>query len=81
MAGGDAWPKHSPVLFPIVGQLKEHRYTHQEKEYSLPRHGFAREKMFSLLEQKDDQIIFRLSDDEIPEKIIHSPFISIFNIN
>ena len=76
--GGDAWPKHSPVLFPIVGQLKENRYTHQQKEYTLPRHGFAREKTFSILEQQDDRIIFRLSDDEMTQKIY--PFNFHFDI-
>lgn len=76
---GDAWPKHSPVLFPIVGQLKENRYAHQEKEYSLPRHGFAREKMFSILEQQEDRVIFRLSDDVSTRK--NYPFAFHFDIH
>ena len=35
------WGKHSPVLFPIVGSLKNNVYSYQDKEYSLKRHGFA----------------------------------------
>lgn len=76
---GDAWAKHSPVLFPIVGQLKNNEYIHQQKKYSLPRHGFAREKMFSLLGQKENQITFRLSDDESTRK--NYPFSFHFDIH
>ncbi|MBK7964933.1 MAG: aldose 1-epimerase family protein [Bacteroidetes bacterium] len=75
---GDAWTKHSPVLFPIVGQLKNNEYIHQQKKYTLPRHGFAREKKFSVFEQKENQITFRLSDDEQTQK--NYPFTFHFDI-
>jgi galactose mutarotase-like enzyme len=31
-----------PVLFPIVGTLKNNIYQYKDKTYHLPRHGFAR---------------------------------------
>ena len=37
------WNKTSPILFPIVGRLKNDTYTLNEKEFTLPRHGFARD--------------------------------------
>jgi galactose mutarotase-like enzyme len=58
---GKAWPKHSPVLFPIVGQLKDNQYLYNGIAYTLPRHGFAREKTFTLAEQSDDRLVFRLT--------------------
>jgi galactose mutarotase-like enzyme len=58
------WAKHSPILFPIVGQLKNNTYLHQGKSYQLPRHGFARERQFAVQEQKEDEITFVLHDDE-----------------
>jgi len=54
------WPKQSPVLFPIVGKVKENAYSHAGKTYSLPRHGFAREMEFSLIEQSESKAIFQL---------------------
>lgn len=41
------WDKTSPVLFPIVGRLKNDSYSFNEKTYQLPRHGFARNMEFS----------------------------------
>ena len=38
------WSKQSPVLFPIVGGLKNNTYFYHNRPYELPRHGFAREK-------------------------------------
>ncbi|WP_256005599.1 aldose 1-epimerase family protein [Pedobacter deserti] len=49
----DFWGKFSPVLFPIVGGLKDNRYTVGCSEYSLPRHGFARDQVFQLREEGD----------------------------
>lgn len=42
-ADPEFWAKSSPVLFPIVGSLKNGIYIYDKKEYKLPRHGFARD--------------------------------------
>lgn len=60
----DFWGKHSPVLFPIVGTLKNNTYKINGKEYNLPRHGFAREMEFKLLEKTDNKAIFSLKSSE-----------------
>ncbi|MFY8214837.1 MAG: aldose 1-epimerase family protein [Flavobacterium sp.] len=54
------WAKHAPVLFPIVGKLKQNTYHHEGKSYILPRHGFAREMDFLLLEQTKSKAVFQL---------------------
>lgn len=66
MWGGDPafWGKHSPLLFPIVGTLKGNLYRYQGKSYSLPRHGFARDREFSVETQRPDSITFLLRSDE-----------------
>lgn len=57
------WPKHSPVLFPVVGSLKNETYTFDKKDYHLPRHGFARDMEFELIEKTESSAIFSLSDN------------------
>ncbi len=54
------WGKSSPVLFPIVGKLKDNSYTYQGKDYSLPIHGLARDNLFSLVHQSENELAFRL---------------------
>ena len=58
------WAKTSPVLFPIVGTLKDDRYVYKGKSYSLTRHGFARDSNFQLAEQQADQVTFLLYNTE-----------------
>ncbi len=60
----DFWGKHSPVLFPIVGTLKNNTYTINEKEYQLPRHGFARDMDFELIEKTQNKAVFSLQSSE-----------------
>ncbi|MCD0464839.1 aldose 1-epimerase family protein [Flavobacterium sp. ENC] len=54
------WGKHSPVLFPIVGTLKNNTYTISGKEYQLPRHGFARDMEFELIAKTENSATFSL---------------------
>lgn len=57
------WAKSSPVLFPIVGQLKENTYKYNGNSYHLPRHGFARELDFELESSTSGTAVFLLSSD------------------
>lgn len=59
----DFWGKHSPVLFPIVGTLKNNAYTINEKEYQLPRHGFARDMEFQLIDKTENSAVFSLQSN------------------
>lgn len=57
------WNKTSPVLFPIVGRLKNDVYTINGKEYTLPRHGFARNYEFQYELKSEHQVIFELESN------------------
>ncbi len=56
----DYWGKHSPILFPIVGSLKNDNYIYNNSIYHLPRHGFAREMDFEVKEKTDLEVVFSL---------------------
>ena len=58
------WNKTSPILFPIVGRLKNDSYTFNSKTYHLARHGFARNMEFSFDKKSDSQVIFELNESE-----------------
>ena len=60
----DFWGKHSPILFPIVGTLKNNSFHYNAKEYDLSRHGFAREMEFKLIDKKEDSATFSLQSTE-----------------
>lgn len=59
----DFWGKHSPVLFPIVGTLKNNTYTVNGKKYQLPRHGFARDMNFQLVNKTENNAVFSLESN------------------
>ena len=58
------WNKTSPVLFPIVGRLKNDSYSFNSKTYQLPRHGFARNMEFTIDKKSDSQVIFELNETD-----------------
>ena len=58
-----AWPRHAPVLFPIVGRLADDTLNHEGKSYRLPQHGFARDRRFTWVERSATGCVLRLEDD------------------
>lgn len=68
------WDKTSPVLFPIVGGLKENAYEYENKKYHLPRHGFARDCEFELVTKTEDSVVFTLQYSEETLKIFPFKF-------
>lgn len=60
----DVWAKHSPVLFPIVGTLRNDTYVHKGRSYAMSRHGFARDMQFSVTGQDTDRVSLELQADE-----------------
>lgn len=62
-ADKNVWPRHAPVLFPIVGKLKDNGFLFDRKAYELTQHGFARDCDFVLIEKNKSSCIFELSSD------------------
>ncbi len=76
---GEKWPKHAPVLFPIVGQLKDNTYFYNDKEYKLERHGFARAMKFDIEHSEASAVTFILSSNS--ETLKAFPFNFTLNIS
>ncbi len=58
------WTGRAPLLFPIVGMLAGGCYRLGSKVHQLPRHGFARGKLFEVTEATSATAAFRLTADE-----------------
>lgn len=54
------WNRSAPVLFPIVGKLKEDIYRWGGKSYQLSQHGFARDMEFKCVGCGASEATFRL---------------------
>lgn len=58
------WGRRSPVLFPIVGGLRNKEYEYQAKKYTMEQHGFARDMEFTVVEKTDTKIVHRIKATE-----------------
>ncbi|KEH98781.1 aldose 1-epimerase family protein [Clostridium botulinum] len=58
------WNKHAPILFPIIGFVKNNEYEYNESTYTLSKHGFARDLDFELVEKKQDKLVYILKYNE-----------------
>lgn len=77
-ADPDYWARHAPVLFPNVGSLKDNRFFYEGKEYHLPRHGFARDLLFTVQNTTSNSASFYLKSSQETKK--HYPFDFSFQI-
>lgn len=66
------WPRHAPLLFPVVGQLREDTLLYKGKNYRLTKHGFVRDMEFSSHQTSATQCQFLLKDNDWTRE--HFPF-------
>jgi len=58
------WTGRAPILFPIIGVVVGGQYRSGGRSYSLPRHGFARNRRFAVTDVGPTGVTFRLRADE-----------------
>ncbi len=44
----DIWEMHAPLIFPICGGLKDGKFIYNDKEYTMPKHGYAMNTLFEV---------------------------------
>ena len=62
------WGRHSPILFPIVGRLKDNETYIEDKLYNMSQHGFARDMEFEVIDETNSSIIYKLQSNEESKK-------------
>jgi len=68
-ADASVWARHAPILFPIVGKVKQGKYIVNGEEFLLGQHGFARDRVFVLEEVTKTKVVLKLESDEESLKI------------
>lgn len=60
----ELWDRVSPVLFPIVGKVKDGYYLYKDESYKLPQHGFLRDQTFNLVSESKDSLVFNFTSTQ-----------------
>ena len=66
------WKRHFPVLFPIVGKLKQNRTIINGRTYEMSQHGFARDVEFEPITNLDNFHSYVLRSN--PSTMVKYPF-------
>ncbi|MBQ8382294.1 MAG: aldose 1-epimerase family protein [Clostridia bacterium] len=64
----DYWNGHNPILFPVIGFLKNGKTVFDGVEYEIPKHGYARKSEFSLVSHTENSITLEMTDTEETRK-------------
>jgi galactose mutarotase-like enzyme len=72
------WNRSAPILFPIVGKLKNNEYEWKSNKYQMMQHGFARNQKFELVEQTTSFLNFQLKSNT--ETLSQYPFEFLLNV-
>lgn len=62
------WPRRAPILFPIVGVLKNGKAESAEGTITLARHGLARLNEFEIVEKNNSSVTLQLTSTEETRK-------------
>jgi galactose mutarotase-like enzyme len=72
------WSRRAPVLFPVVGRLKNNQFRYNNTWYTLMQHGFARDLKFTLEHLQTHQAMFQLKSSSATRALY--PFEFTFQI-
>lgn len=62
--GNIYWKRQAPILFPIVGQLKNSQTQIEDKTYEMSQHGFARDMDFEEISKTENEHHYMLKYNE-----------------
>lgn len=62
--GNAFWKRQAPILFPIVGQLKNSKTEIEGKTYEMSQHGFARDMKFEEISKTENEHHYMLKYNE-----------------
>lgn len=57
------WKDSAPFLFPVVARQLDDRYTLDGVTHTMPMHGFAKDRAFTVTEQTGDSVTMVLRED------------------
>ncbi|MEG0571359.1 MAG: aldose 1-epimerase family protein, partial [Oscillospiraceae bacterium] len=63
------WGRCSPLLFPIVSNLRNDKAFFEGKEYTIPKHGFCRDCEFTTVAQTENTAVFNYTYNEQTLKV------------
>jgi galactose mutarotase-like enzyme len=72
---GPAWPRHAPLLFPVIGRMVDDTLVHNGVRYPMPQHGFARDVEFARIGATATSVQFRLTDTTRTDRHFPFPFL------
>lgn len=58
------WGRHAPLLFPIIGRLRNQKYKLGERTIHISQHGFGRDSLFTVVRSSETEAVFALEDSE-----------------
>ena len=70
--GKEFWDRQAPVLFPTVGRLRDNQTIINDKKYSIPQHGFAKDMEFELIKETEKEKLYITKSNE--ETLKRYPF-------
>jgi len=67
-----SWNQHAPILFPVVGKLKNKQYQLNGKTYKMKNHGFASYSPFTIIKKSNSKVVLQLKSNS--ETLKQYPF-------
>ncbi|MDE7105857.1 MAG: hypothetical protein K2O22_01670 [Anaeroplasmataceae bacterium] len=76
--GRELWQEKSPLLFPIIGNLKDGYFKYEKQNYFMKAHGFLKDQQFEVVCQEENSITLKSTYTE--QTLAHYPFLYEFYI-
>lgn len=79
----EGWNGSSPLIFPLIGDFGGKPYSYKNENYIMETHGFASTSCHSVIEHRENSIVFRFADDSqtIKKYPFQFEFETVYSLN
>ena len=71
---GPQWPRHAPILFPVIGRVVDDHIRVSGMDYPMGQHGFARDSRWTIRSSGAAHATLRLHDSPATRERLPHPF-------
>lgn len=69
---GGIWEGSAPILFPVIGRMKNGSYFLNGREWKMPKHGLVCKQEWTIVRRDPERVVLRTVDNQ--ETCEHYPF-------
>ncbi len=70
----EIWSGSAPILFPVIGRMRDGKYIRDGKTWEMPKHGLVKKQNWEVVEQGQHRVVMRTAANDFTRQYYQDDF-------